>query len=745
MKQILFLFTLAFGLSSCSINPTTGLGFKSSKRTEGKESNSLSSEYVGIIKKANLERAAKLAKQYEDEEIVIEYDEIYIEFFREDPVVESKTDKKESKKEKRKKSKEKVEAKKEEPKDTIAEKLKLAEKDLMATPVSVKTTRFQKALCIEDLSSFYSSVPYNQQEVVTNMKFTFKEDAPWRSPTIVDEGMDDGSIFYSDQRVKSTRIDLPILGTQLYYGYQTHNNNIKYLTSEFFHDNYRCLKKRIIVEVPEWLELEILEKNFEGFKITKTNQKPAKIESAEIQKQFVEGKLQINGRRKKSIEIAKKSDKLSYVVIEIDDLKPSEREPLAAGASFNLPHLLFLAKSFVNDKGETKKLLSETKDLYLWYRALVNLVQNDTANISTMAKKLTENCKTDKEKIEAVFYWVQENIRYIAFEDGIAGFKPESCNKVFESRYGDCKGMANLTAQMLKVLGYDTRLTWIGTNHIAYDYSIPSLVVDNHMICTVILDGKRYFLDPTEEFIEFGDYAHRIQGRPVMIEDGDSNYILDKIPDLPASRNTYTRREKLAISGNQLVGKVNETYKGESKTRLLRNYNQSKSDRRDVNLERFLTDENINVQISDVKHSGFNNRERNIDFSYDYVLHNALIKKDNVLFINPEQSFDYAGLDIDTSRLRDIAFSFKLDYDYETRISLPKGAKVENLPKALKTTHAYFIVSLSYEVQGNEIIYRKKISFPQAYLPKSAFAQWNQTRKQMLYHYNQPITISQPK
>jgi hypothetical protein len=29
------------------------------------------------------------------------------------------------------------------------------------------------------------------------------------------------------------------------------------------------------------------------------------------------------------------------------------------------------------------------------------------------------------DKVKAIFYWVQNNIRYIAFEDGIAGFLPD--------------------------------------------------------------------------------------------------------------------------------------------------------------------------------------------------------------------------------------------------------------------------------------------------------------------------------
>ncbi|MEI9945444.1 MAG: transglutaminase-like domain-containing protein [Chitinophagaceae bacterium] len=98
-----------------------------------------------------------------------------------------------------------------------------------------------------------------------------------------------------------------------------------------------------------------------------------------------------------------------------------------------------------------------------------------------------------KKRSKRFFNWVQHNIRYIAFEDGIAGFKPAKANDVLNKKYGDCKGMANLTRGLLQALGFDARLCWIGTNYIAYDYSTPSMAVDNHMICALIYNGKKIF------------------------------------------------------------------------------------------------------------------------------------------------------------------------------------------------------------------------------------------------------------
>src|SRR6185436_1522859 len=173
------------------------------------------------------------------------------------------------------------------------------------------------------------------------------------------------------------------------------------------------------------------------------------------------------------------------------------------------------------DQGKKNTLFETDTDLYKWYASMITLVNNKSDDVRQKALKLVEGKKTDMDKIKSIFYWVQDNIRYVAFENGIMGFKPASAGTVYKNKYGDCKGMANLLCEMLKTVGFDARLTWLGTNDIPYDFSTPALCINNHMICTVVLNGKNYFLDATEDYIAFNDYANRIQGRPVMIEQKD--------------------------------------------------------------------------------------------------------------------------------------------------------------------------------------------------------------------------------
>ena len=181
------------------------------------------------------------------------------------------------------------------------------------------------------------------------------------------------------------------------------------------------------------------------------------------------------------------------------------------------PHIIITPESYTI-KNKSFQLMKTTKDLYTWYLGLVKKIGNRTESLVPIVDELISKAKTDEEKIKNIYYWVQDNIRYVAFEYGIMGFKPEDCQSVLNNKFGDCKGMANLTKEMLKLAGFDARLTWIGTNDLPYNYSLPSLVVDNHMICTVIHKGQYLFLDPTEKNSNLYENGARIQGKQALIE-----------------------------------------------------------------------------------------------------------------------------------------------------------------------------------------------------------------------------------
>ena len=72
--------------------------------------------------------------------------------------------------------------------------------------------------------------------------------------------------------------------------------------------------------------------------------------------------------------------------------------------------------------------------LYSWYYSLVeniNKEETDPALIK-LVEELTKGKESDIEKVKAIYYWTQQNIKYIAFEYALGGFIPREANEVFQ-------------------------------------------------------------------------------------------------------------------------------------------------------------------------------------------------------------------------------------------------------------------------------------------------------------------------
>jgi hypothetical protein len=379
-------------------------------------------------------------------------------------------------------------------------------------------------------------------------------------------------------------------------------------------------------------------------------------------------------------------------------------------------------------------------DQYKWYRQLVLNIGDDKAALQQKAKELSMGITDDKERIKTIFNWVQHNIRYIAFEDGIAGFKPAKANEVLNKKYGDCKGMANLTRGLLQALGFDARLCWIGTNHIAYDYSTPSMAVDNHMICALIYKDKKYFLDATETNIGFDEYAERIQGRQVLIENGD-NYILERVPQVTPEQNTETEKTTLVFDGTEnLKGSVGITYKGESRSDLLTKIEMTKKDNLQNALSNFLAEDNHNYEISGLNTGTLLGTDTILKIQYNFLQKGAASAFGNEIYLEADFRKELDGFIIDTAKRNfDVMLPYKMNLVTETSIAVPAGYKVKQLPAGKEWKHQNVQVSINYSRKGNIIEYKKQLRIPDIMLKKKSFADWNKIMKELSSQYREQI------
>ncbi|EAR02084.1 transglutaminase domain-containing protein [Maribacter sp. HTCC2170] len=572
--------------------------------------------------------------------------------------------------------------------------------------VEVNQKLNEELMNIVPRSDIQKYVMYDNTTKIKNFSTKLRNGKP-KYFAVKDEFYESGDIFYHDARVKYMNIDFPVKGYKYKYNLEKEYSDIKYFTKIAFNNEYPILEKKVSFYIPDWLQLKVMEFNLEGYEINKEEKYDEK----------------------------KKATEYTYTIKNMPAF-PTEKN--APGPSHYQPHVLVIAKSMTKDENKVN-LFPETQQLYDWYKSLVDSMEDDTAVLKSKVDELTEDAKTDDEKIKNIYYWVQDNIRYIAFEDGIAGFKPDESQNVFTKRYGDCKGMANLTKKMLVLAGFDARLTWIGTKRIAYDYSIPSLAVDNHMICSLIDNGKTYFLDSTEKYNSFGEYAERIQGRPVLIENGDE-YILDNIPNGIASKNKEITNYDFEISDDKIIGTVNKTYQGESRSHFLHSYNSIKTNKKENALNAYLSKADKNCQVTDVNTTDLENRDNDITIDYSISLDNKISSFDDEVYIDLEYGNHFKDLDLSEREL-DLEFPYKTHVEYNTTLKIPNGYSIKEIPEDFNVQTEDFNISITIIKKNNTLEYNKKFVLNKAAITKTNFEKWNSAVKQLNNIYQEQVIL----
>jgi hypothetical protein len=171
-------------------------------------------------------------------------------------------------------------------------------------------------------------------------------------------------------------------------------------------------------------------------------------------------RYQLYGLDTEGVEINKSLDKKDSVYTFIYHRPAPVRDGVnTLPRIYRVPHVVVFIDSYeVN--GKEIPLNRDVNSLYDWYYSLVADVNVEPdPGLEALATDLTKDAKNEREMVEAIYYWVQNNIKYIAIEDGMEGFIPRPAATVFQRRYGDCKDMSSIIHTLLRAKGIEAYLT----------------------------------------------------------------------------------------------------------------------------------------------------------------------------------------------------------------------------------------------------------------------------------------------
>ena len=428
---------------------------------------------------------------------------------------------------------------------------------------------------------------------------------------------------------------------------------------------------------------------------------------------------------------------------EAKDIPEFEGEENMPSSQYFMPHIIYYIKSYQKE-GQKEELLGTPEKLYQWYYSITkDINKSDQTALKNKTLELIKDKTTDFEKAKAIYQWVQQNIHYVAFEDGMGGFVPREASDVYQKLYGDCKDMANILNQMLKYAQLDSNLTWIGTRSKPYKYEeVPTPQVDNHMITNLVIDGKSYFLDATDKFCPFPFPSAMIQGKEAMIGKSEKDFKIEVVPEVESNRNKTTILMKLNLENNHIVGNASATISGLSKSNLLNNLSANNQKENEI-WKNILTENNqkIQLEIQELQKNDYQEMPSKANFKLKLEdgikdVNGKLLLK-SLLLLPLKESL----IDIDKRKFaieNDMAYVYEIQYEYE----LPLGYKVEFLPENAKTENDLGSFEIQYKVLKNTIAVTQKIESKKLLLENKDFTLWNSFIKALTKQYNQSIILS---
>lgn len=438
------------------------------------------------------------------------------------------------------------------------------------------------------------------------------------------------------------------------------------------------------------------------------------------------------------------SGKQRSITFTASDIKVKHRFGDAPSSAYYQPHVIIYVASYTDNDDKKINVFDTKENFYKWnYSFLKNLNNEQSEIIKHLADSLTQNITSPKLKAKAIYQWVQENIKYVAFENGLEGFVPRQAKDVCTKRYGDCKDMSSLTTALLKAVGLEAYYTWIGTRDIPYDYDDVALpLTDNHMISTVKIGDEWIFLDATDPNCAFGMPTKSIQTKQALLAVDENNFKIIRVPTMKPEQTTLIDSTFIKITDNGIAGNMSVSYDGywgnDAYNTLL--YKDPKDVREYVKYRMSKASNKFILGEYSINDKEKLEKKLNIKATFEVPAYGKKVGDEIYINLNLEKLFFDSN--IDTAK-RKVAQEkdFKYIIQQTTVLELPQGYKATYVPANAIIDKGDYSFEIKYQQENNKIFATQKIINNSLWLDPKDFVTWNSALKDLNASYKEQVVL----
>ncbi|MFM1931425.1 MAG: hypothetical protein RL226_728 [Bacteroidota bacterium] len=408
-----------------------------------------------------------------------------------------------------------------------------------------------------------------------------------------------------------------------------------------------------------------------------------------------------------------------------------------------LPHIFVYVKSYML-KGEKVEVYGSPELLYKnSYQYIKGIEEEPNDALRAVVDSIKTISSTEDDIARNVFYWVQDHIRYIAFEDGMGGLVPRKSNLVCDRKYGDCKDMANLIKSMLDYAQVPAFLCWIGTKSINYTVEeVPLPYIHNHMIAAYKGKDGYVFLDATGKHHKFGHPTFGIQGKQAMIAIDENNFDLVDVPVVDYSENLVSDVFAGSLQGKDLVLKGHSELDGFVKGFNMYDIENAGPQNESKQLLDILERGNNKCKLTQYTISGKDDREGRLKIDYELLVQDYVRTIGDEIYFNMNLDQSFTALRPDTTeRIYGADYYYAFHSVGDHTFTIPDGFKVKSMPDNLSIANEMYDVQITYEQEMNTIRMVKEVKFKTIHIPLEQIQQWSADLDAVSKAYQQVVVL----
>ncbi|MET0462558.1 MAG: DUF3857 domain-containing protein [Chitinophagaceae bacterium] len=410
--------------------------------------------------------------------------------------------------------------------------------------------------------------------------------------------------------------------------------------------------------------------------------------------------------------VIKEVDEFKMYSWQINDIAPVESEPY-------MPNLTDVSPALhISTVNSWDKIVE-------WYSDLSHYRIEDEYELKDVYDSIFVNTKNlaPLKKAEKIYNYIQQNIRYshISFRQG--AYIPQKPSLTLNTRLGDCKDLSSLFVSLATMAGLKANMVLVDTKDNGLkEMTLPSLEF-NHCIVLLQVEGKRLYLELTDNELPFASLPYNIPGAMSLVIPTYNleapKGTLQPIDDTNRTADKVVRKGTIVFEGSDLKMDVDVVKTAALTSNLRSTYKNLSEEKQKEKLQGVISGSFKNpLSISKVSFKGLDAAVDSVMYSYSFAVKNELIEVGDMSMVRIPFGDVIATLDNFSKEKR----MFPLEYwryedvdTYETDITLnlPAGKKLIEVPKPESFQFGNSSYSITFAAQGDsklQVIRKAKLA-----------------------------------